>query len=277
MPITPGCKRIVTIHDCIHFRHPETTSALLSLGMRVLLRANARVADRIIAVSSATRDDLVSILRADPARIDVISSGPGADIVPANRSADAVRRALGVPDGPLVLSVSARRPHKNLERLIRAMAHVPDAILVLPGYPTAWDSRLRAAAVDVGVDRRVVLCGWVDDASLEALYGDARCLVFPTLAEGFGLPLLEAMRRGVPVAASDLPVLREIGGTAARYFDPASEQAIGDAIVELLPDSGAREAMIAAGIVRASGFTWTRSAELVAETYRRALGVPASG
>ncbi len=264
-----GIKRVVSLHDCIHFRYPETTSFVLAAGMRTILEMNARFADRILTLSDASRADIEHFLRVDPSRITVVSSGPGAAVVePASGD---IRALLRIPDGPLVLSVSARRPHKNLERLITAIAELPEVVLVLPGYPTAQDDRLRECARAAGVDGRVILCGWIDDAQLEALYEEARCIAFPSLAEGFGLPVLEAMRRGVPAAVSDIPVLREVAGEAALYFNPLDERSMAAAIRELIADAPLREGLIQDGVRRAGQFTWEKTADAVADVYRELL------
>jgi glycosyltransferase involved in cell wall biosynthesis len=264
-----GIKRVVSLHDCIHFRYPETTSRVLAVGMRAILELNARFADRILTLSDASRADIEHFLRVDRSRITVVSSGPGA--APVDPAQGDIRARLGIPAGPLVLSVSARRPHKNLERLISAVAELPDVVLVLPGYPTDRDDQLRECARAAGIGERVVLCGWVDDAELEALYVEARCMAFPSLAEGFGLPVLEAMRRGVPVAISDIPVLHEVAGEAAVYFDPHDPRSMALAIGELIEDSPQREGLILDGMRRVEQFTWERTADAVADVYRELL------
>jgi glycosyltransferase involved in cell wall biosynthesis len=164
--------------------------------------------------------------------------------------------------------VSAKRPHKNLPRLIEALAGIDDRpVLVMPGYPTQHDAELRDLAARLGVADDVRLLGWVSDADLEGLYALADAFAFPTLFEGFGLPVLEAMARGVPVACSDLPVLREVAGDAAVMFDPRDVSAIRSAIVQVL--SGGADT--AAGRERAARFTWERTAELTVASYERAL------
>ena len=143
------------------------------------------------------------------------------------RPPDAAARArarLGIGDDrQLVLSVSAKRPHKNLERLLRALAAIPRErrpLLVVPGYPTEHEAELRELAVALGVGADVRWPAWVSAAELEGLYAAATCLVFPSLYEGFGLPVLEAMARGVPVACSNRSSLPEVAGDAALLFDP---------------------------------------------------------
>ena len=171
----------------------------------------------------------------------------------------------------MILAASAKRPHKNLERLIAAMASVDDAVLVLPGYPTPFEARLREVAYQAGVADRVRFIGWIDEPLLEGLYALARCLVVPSLAEGFGLPVVEAMARGTPVACSDIPPFREAGGEAVLFFDPLDVQSMATAIVSLVVDGELRQRLAAAGRVRAAHFTWAKTADLTLATYERAL------
>ena len=173
-----------------------------------------------------------------------------------------------------MLTVSAKRPHKNLLRLIGAVARLPAEdrpLLVLPGYPTPHEAELRQAAHDAGIAQDVAFVGFVTAEELEALYDVATAVVLPSLYEGFGLPVLEAMSRSVPVATSGRTSLREVAGDAALTFDPEDEYSIAAAIQSLLRDEELRERLRAAGLERAGRFTWERAAELTAATYRRAL------
>jgi glycosyltransferase involved in cell wall biosynthesis len=184
-----------------------------------------------------------------------------------------VRREFGAEARTLVLTVSAKLPHKNLPRLIEAMGRVggdPRPLLVVPGYPTPAEEALREHAASSGADVR--FAGWVDDATLDALYRAADVFVMPSLAEGFGLPVLEAMLRGTPVACSGTTSLPEVGGVAALYFDPTDVNAIAAAVIRLISDEGERARLVEAGYRQAEGFGWRRAAELTVASYRRALG-----
>jgi glycosyltransferase involved in cell wall biosynthesis len=144
-------------------------------------------------------------------------------------------------------------------------------VLVLPGYPTAHEAELRARAASAGVAADVRFPAWVSAEELEGLWALAQAFVFPSLYEGFGLPVLEAMTRGVPVACSDASSLPEVAGDAALLFDPHDEAAIAGALRRLLDDEALREQLRARGLARASEFTWQRTARLTLESYRRAL------
>jgi len=265
--------RVVTVHD-LHYRvHPDTHFGMRALGMRALVPLAVRRAHRLIVPSEATRADLLRFTGAERERVDVIPEGIGQS--PGTQGdAGAGRERLGAGERQVVLSVSAKRPHKNLARLIGALARIPGErrpLLVLPGYPTPYEAELRelARARDVSADVRFL--GWVSSKELDDLYAAADCFVFPSLYEGFGLPVLEAMARGVPVATSGRASLAEVAGDAALRFDPDDEASIAAAIETLLGDEALRERLRAAGRERASGFTWERAADLTVAAYRRAL------
>jgi alpha-1,3-rhamnosyl/mannosyltransferase len=167
-----------------------------------------------------------------------------------------------------VLSVLAKRRHKNGARLIEAFAQVPGAVLLVPGYSTGYEDELRGRAEAVGVADRVRLLGWVDDATLDGLYRAADCFVFPSLAEGFGLPVLEAMLRGAPVACSETSSLPEVAGDAALLFDPLDVDAIADAIRRLLAEPEQAARLREAGLRQAARFTWDEAARRTLASYR---------
>jgi glycosyltransferase involved in cell wall biosynthesis len=273
-PLVGGHRRVVTMHDLIYLSHPETTTGLLAKGLSYIAPAVARQATRVIADSEATARELERLLGTARAKVDVIPLGPGLRPAVAPVPEAELRAQLGLGDRPLVLSVSARRPHKNLMRLIEAIGRLPDAALVLPGYSSGFEDELRAAARRAGAEDRVHLTGWIDDAQLEGLYAASRCLAFPSLAEGFGLPVLEAMVRDLPVACSAVSALPEVAGDAALLFDPMSVDAIAAAIGHLLQDAALRARLIERGRAQAARFTWDRTAAQTAASHRRALHEP---
>jgi glycosyltransferase involved in cell wall biosynthesis len=273
-PLYGRCLRTITVYDLIYAHFPETTTWLLDKGVRVLVPAAARSAHRVITLSEATRLDLVETLHVDPERIDVVPPGIGAvRRVPPLAEAD-VRARFELGDRRVLLTLSAKRPHKNLLRLISALAVIPAdrrPLLVLPGYPTWHEPDLRREADSLGVTEDVRFLGWVEDAEVEGLWEIATAFVFPSLYEGFGLPVLEAMARGVPVACSSAPSLREAAGDAALLFDPGDEHAIAEAILRLLSDESLRNDLRDRGLLRVGQFSWERAAHLTLNSYRRAL------
>jgi glycosyltransferase involved in cell wall biosynthesis len=184
------------------------------------------------------------------------------------------RRRLALGERPVVLSLSAKRPHKNLAALIDALALIePEMrpVLILPGYPTWHERELRSRADAAGVQADVRFPGWITDAEVQALWAIADAFVFPSLYEGFGLPVLEAMAHGVPVACSDASSLPEVAGDAALLFDPRDPSAIAAAIRALLGDPELAQRLRAAGLARVREFTWQRTAQLTLSSYARAL------
>jgi glycosyltransferase involved in cell wall biosynthesis len=266
--------RVVTVHDLNYLKHPEAHFGLRALGMRILVPAAARRSRRVIVSSQATRDDLVRHLRLDPSKIDVVPLAVGHPPGTPKRSRDQVRAVISAGERPIVLTVSAKRPHKNLERLLGALSRLsPERrpLLVLPGYPTPHEEELRMRARRLGVGGDVRFLGWVSEGELEDLYRAADGFVFPSLHEGFGLPVLEAMARGVPVATSDRSSLSEVAGEAALFFDPEDEASIARAIERLLTEPDLVGRLAGAGPAQAARFTWVGTASGCVASYRRAL------
>jgi glycosyltransferase involved in cell wall biosynthesis len=269
-------RRVTTIHDVMYRVYPEAHAGLRTLGMRVLVPLAARRSDRVIAQSQATRSDIERFLGVPREKIDVTPLGTGVSSAAAATSADALRRRLDLGDRPLALTVSAQRPVKNHGALIDALALIDPArrpLLAIagPAYDDAYGARLRQRAAATGIAADVRWLGFVDGADLEGLYALASVFVFPSLYEGFGLPVLEAMRRGVPVACSDRSSLPEVAGGAALLFDPESPQAIAAAIERVLGDPAEAELMRAAGRAQAERFTWSETARGTLRSYERAL------
>jgi glycosyltransferase involved in cell wall biosynthesis len=273
-PLWGAFRRVVTIHDVIYRIYPEAHAGIRAKAMGILVPLAARRSDRIIVPSRSTRDDLTRLLHVPAAKIDVVAEGVRTATPATARNAEALRGRLGLGDRPVVLTVSAKRPHKNLTRLLEALASIPGErrpVLLLPGYPTPWEADLRTRAHELGLDADTRFLGWVGDDELDALYAASACFVFPSLYEGFGLPVLEAMARGVPVACSDTGSLPEVAGGAARLFDPEDPAAIASAIETLLTDRDEAARLVALGLERAAELTWQTTARATADVYRRAL------
>lgn len=275
-PVWGRFRRVATVHDLTYLHHPETHEGIRARVLRMLMPLAVRRSDRLTPPSEATRRDLIEILGTPAERIDVVPSGLGRLRREEPMPESEVRSHFELGDRRVVLSVSAKRPHKNLAALIGALALIPAdrrPLLVLPGYPTWYEGELRACARDLGVGEDVRLLGWLPARELDGLWGLAEVFVFPSLSEGFGLPVVEAMARGVPVACSTAGSLPEVAGEAALLFDPRNEAAIAAAMERLLSDKGEAQRLVTAGKARAAEFTWERTAALTLQSYARALGL----
>jgi glycosyltransferase involved in cell wall biosynthesis len=269
-----GPPRVTTVHDLHYAVAPGAHFGLRGLGMRVLVPAAVRASRRVIAVSRATADDVVRVLGTDPGRVDVVPEATTVpDLTPTPEAE--LRARLGLGDRPVLLSMAAKRPHKNLEGLIDALAGIPRErrpLLVVPGYATEHEPVLlrRAAARNAADD--VVFPGWLSRADVEGLWRLCRLHVFASFYEGFGLPVLEALARGVPSACADRASMPEVAGDAALLFDPSDTGAIRRAIERLMADEALRDDLRRRGTTRAAEFSWERAAAGTARTYERALG-----
>jgi glycosyltransferase involved in cell wall biosynthesis len=263
--------RVVTVHDLIYRRFPEAHAGVRALGMRVLVPLAVRRSDRVIADSASTKRDLVELLGTPAERIDVVPLGIGTPERVAALGEAELRERFALGQRQVLLALSAKRPHKNLEALLEACALLPRRpILVLGGYPTAYELVLRERAQALGIADDVRWPGWLAPAEVEGLWRLSTAFVFPSLYEGFGLPVLEAMARGVPVACSNAASLPEVAGDAALLFDPRDPRAIADAIEQLLSGGPQVARLRAAGLERAATFTWERAATLTLDSYARA-------
>lgn len=264
--------QVTSTHDVIYASHPESHSRLMRAGQQLLVPIGARRAARIITLSEASAGEIVKHIGIPREKIEVVhiaARKPG----PATPESE-LRERLGLGDAPFVLATSARRGHKNLGRLLDAFArlkHQPAPSLVLPGYATGAEDELQRQIDELGLAGRVHLLGWIDNADMDGLYAAAQLVAFPSLAEGFGLPVLEAMKHGTPVATSNISSMPEVGGDAAAYFDPYDVGAMARTIDRLLDDDGERARLVAAGRSRAAEFSWERTAEQTAAIYDAVL------
>src|SRR3954447_7883675 len=260
-PLWGRVPRVTTVHDLLYLVVPEAHFGLRSLGMRVLVPAGVRRSRRVIADSEATKRDLVERLGADPGSVDVVPLGGGA---PAGRErlAEAeIRARHDLGDRRIALSTSAKRPHKNIAGLLDALARIaPERrpLLVVPGYPTPYEEELRAQAERLGIAADVRWLSWVSPEELEGLYATADVVVFPSFYEGFGLPVLEGMSRGVPVVTSNRSSLPEVAGDAALLVDPDRPEEIAAAIERVLFEDSLAARLRDDGLARAAEFSWDR-------------------
>jgi glycosyltransferase involved in cell wall biosynthesis len=249
LPLRRSCPGVVTVHDLAFEAFPADFARPTLAKFRTIAPRAARSAERVIAVSEFTRRDLCERYGVDPGKVSVVHNGPSLEI-----------GTKPPPPGPYVVGVGDLRAKKNWLRLAQAWrrAKLPHR-LVIAGADAGQGAALRAAGAETP--------GYLDDASLDALVRGADLLVHPSLYEGFGIVVLEAMVRGTPVAAASGTALPEAGGDAAVYFDPLDVDAMSAAIVEALDR---REELAARGRAHAAAFSWARAARETAAVYEEA-------
>ncbi|MGH2979767.1 MAG: glycosyltransferase family 4 protein [Solirubrobacterales bacterium] len=266
---------VVTILDVIYHHFPETFPRAAQLGLRLVVPAGARRAEKVLAISEAGKRETAATLRIEPDRIEAIHLGFGFGAeAPEVTPAAELRARHGLGDAPLVLTVSSSLRHKNLDRLLEAFAALEgnhDARLVVVGHAGRDQEALRERAGALGIGDRVVFTGWIEDTDLEGFYAAASVFVYPTLMEGFGMPVLEAMRREAPVACSNLSALPEVAGDAAENFDPYDVESIAAALRRLLESPERRTELVALGREQCRRFTWEDTARKTLAVYREVL------
>jgi glycosyltransferase involved in cell wall biosynthesis len=264
-PRASAMPTVITMHDMLYFSHPQYMStSLYTLPVRWMEKQAAANAARILTISTQSSDDIQKYLGVSPTRIDVVP-------LAGTRTPLVVERAAASAE-PLVLATGNRRPHKNWEGLVRALALVDETIrprMVVTG--SHGDDPLRAVVDELDLGDWVDLQGWVSQDDLAALYSRATVMAMPSFCEGFGLPVLEAMMSGVPVILSDIPVFREIAGDAALYFDPTSLPAIAEAITTAVTRPDLLDVLVARGRERSARYSWERTAAGTVAAFSAAL------
>lgn len=284
IPIAGAPPSVVTIHDLGYLAFPAAHTARRRLELDLTTRWSLRAARRVIAISQATKDDLVRHYGADPDRVAVVHHGLSPAFRPVDDQAVLARYGLAGGDGqprPYFLYVGTIQPRKNLARLIEAYAAARQLAggaggelppLVIAGRRGWLTAAIEERAAELGLGAQVRFLGYVPDAELPALLTGATAFVFPSLYEGFGLPVLEAMACGAPVLTSASSALPEVAGDAALLVDPADTGAIAAAMARLAADAGLRRALRGRGFARAAHFTWERCARATLAVLREAMG-----
>lgn len=255
------CALVVTVHDMIHEKYPKF---FLSRDRTAAEKARAvSIADHVICVSRSTRDDLLEKHAIDPAKVSVVYHGPGLTVDNSGSKSPV--------DGPYLLHVGARGGYKNFHQLLRVFASssrvYEDVSLVsFGGGPLTGEERETMRSQGLSESRVFTLSG--DDRALSCLYRHAAALVFPSLYEGFGLPVLEAMAHDCPVITTSNGSLGEVAGNGAAIFDPDDDESLLSAIERLLEDAEFRGDLVARGQQRVSQFSWEKCAKQTLDLYR---------
>jgi glycosyltransferase involved in cell wall biosynthesis len=277
MPYRPGMPAVLTCYDLIPMVYPHYFTAWQRLVFRLAHGLVLRSARQILAISEATKADLVHHLKVRPERVSVTPLAADAHFQPQTSDRVATARQKYALPEQYILYVGSNKPHKNLPHLVQAYAHsqrqrpAAKIPLVIAG---PWDPRYPEAMIEaqqLDISAKVLFLGPVAEGDLPALYSGATLFVFPSLYEGFGLPVLEAMACGLPVACANVSSLPEVAGQAALLFQPDDAEAISAAITDLLSDVERRHALARQGLRRAAEFSWQRTAVLTLEVYQMTL------
>lgn len=275
-PSSAPCQ-ILTVHDLAFWKYQNLSVPSLAHYLETVVPRSVARADFIFADSHSTARDLHDLLKVSNDRIAVVPGG--VDLRAFARVTDGktlkeTRSRYGIGDAPYILALSTIQPRKNFNRLVGAFARIsddyPDTMLVIGGK-RGWNYRdLFARVMDLGLQDRVLFPGFIEDLDLPALYSGALLFAYPSLYEGFGMPILEAMACGTPVLTGSNSSLAEAGGPGALYADVLNEEYIADGLEKILSDPNLRREMIAAGTSHAARMSWERSALLMWHGYQQA-------
>jgi glycosyltransferase involved in cell wall biosynthesis len=278
IPFRSPAPRVAMIHDLIPILFPQFFEWEHAAFLRFALRNASTKAERVVTNSEATKADIVRLYGVRPDRITVTPLGPGNVIRPvvSDGVGDERLREIGVPFPRFLFALGTLEPRKNLGRLFEALSILKrDGGLNGLGLAVAggkgWkESETFARIRELGVEEDVAFLGYVQDEDLPALFARCEAFVYPSLYEGFGMPVLEAMLAGAPVLTSDRVMMREVGGDVATYFAPESPEDIARAIREHLSGNN-RSSLVEAGFQRAEAFTWSRAATLTLQAMESAV------
>ena len=270
LPLSPiSAKRVVTMHDAIFMRFPQLYKPIDRRVYAKKFAAACKSADKIVAISRATADDIIHYFGADPAKIEVIYQGCDRIFynIPSQSDVELVRAKYSLPP-KYILSVGTIEERKNLVTTVRALKELPSEIsLVAVGRPTPYMERVKAAISELGLESRVQFIHGASFADFPAIYKGAEALVYISIYEGFGLPVLEGITVGVPVVTSNLSAMPEAGGDAVCLVDPSNSSLTAKALKEICYTPGFAEEMVRRGYAYSKNFVDTKMAASVNEIY----------
>jgi glycosyltransferase involved in cell wall biosynthesis len=273
LPLAHPHRSVVTVHDLGYHYYPEAHTLFQNAYLRWSTRYNARVATRVLADSEATRRDLMNYYGTPEAKIAVVYPGRNEALAPVvdPQTLAGIRGRYGLGDS-YFLYVGTLHPRKNLVRLVQAFAALLQSWNSIPKQPTDWlqlvlagqkgwlYEEILAEIRKLGLADRVVLTGYVPDADLPGLLSGALAFVYPSLHEGFGLPVLEAMACDTPVVCSNVSSLPEVAGDAALMVDPFDVESLAEALHQIVLDQGLRHTLVERGRQQVQLFSWHRCA-----------------
>lgn len=278
-PIACACPAVVTVHDLSFYRYPQAFRRFNRAYLGWITRVSVRRAARVIAVSESTRQDVIAFCGVPAERVVVVPNGVTEEFGPADaRAIAAFRRRRGLP-ARFILFLGTLEPRKNIARLLEAYAQMirrraasDTPMLIIAGAKGWFYDAIFARVEQLALTERVIFPGFVPADELPWWYRAAELFVYPSLFEGFGLPVLEAMACGTPCITSNVSSLPEVAGDAALLVAPEDGVALADAMARVLDEPALAAQMRAAGPTQAARFPWTRTARETASVYRAVLG-----
>jgi glycosyltransferase involved in cell wall biosynthesis len=258
---------VVTVHDAVPWTHPETLTPRGARWHRAMVDRAARLADAVVVPTQAVADDLTRYVRFRSSPV-VVGEGVSPALSGPPDAGDRAR-ALELPVGDYLVTLATIEPRKGLDVLLEALARpgVPDVPLLVVGQPGWGSVDVAGLTAELGLGARVRQLGRLADADLAVVLARAAALVAPSRAEGFGLPVLEAMALGVPVVSSDVPALVEVGGGATVTVPAGDPSALADALAEVLGTPAMRTRLADAGRLRSADYSWSSAADRLWELY----------
>ena len=272
-PTLPGVPTLLTVHDLSFLRDPESASAGLRGYLEIAVKRSVRLATHVLADSQSTKNDLIELYSTPENKITVLYPGVSSDFRPIIDPAKLrqVRKRYKLGEEPFVLSVGTLQPRKNHLTLIKAFELAlgdSEYNLVLAGGKGWSYEEVYDLVESRGLQNRILFPGFVAEEDLSALYSSANIMTFPSLYEGFGLPVLEAMACGLPVIASSVSSLPEVTGNAALLVDPGNVDDMADAMLKLVKNVDLRKRLRNKGFKRVEQFSWSSSAKTLLGVYR---------
>jgi glycosyltransferase involved in cell wall biosynthesis len=273
-PVTLSCASVVTIPDLSYYFWPQDFSKFATMLLRILVPLSAKRADKVITLSESSKRSIVKVLGITPDKVSVIYLAPHRRFRPINDGIllQKMRRKYNIED-KYILTVASSHPHKNIGSLIQAFNAIigqyrMEHQLVLVGHARREHLTLVRMVKDLGLKKRVIFTGFVPADDLPALYAAADLFAFPSLYEGFGMPILEAMACGTPVVSSNATSLPEVAGNGALLFDPYNIEEIAETIYKVLTDEIIRSELVAKGLERVKLFSWEKTAQITLSVYK---------
>jgi glycosyltransferase involved in cell wall biosynthesis len=271
-PIPSFCKTIITLHDILFESHPEYFSSLFNLRSKLLMRASAARATHIFTVSEYSKDEILSRYKVSPENITTIYNGADREQFYPGANGIQVINDNKLKSGEYILTVGRLEPRKNHLSLINAYAKLnTDIPLVIIGQRHFGYQQIETRISELGLSDRILILERVSEADLASFYRHAKFFVYPTWAEGFGMPVIEAMASGVPVITSNTTSLPEIAASAAILIAPQDISGLREAMSSLLSNDVLRRELRSLGLIRAESFKWDKSAESVKHVYESIL------